>query len=245
MATCLVVQHVAPESSFALGDALLRAGTDLDVRRVFDGAAVPDSAEGLDGLVVMGGPMSAASDDGFPTRTAEITLIADAVRRGVPTFGVCLGAQLLAVAGGAAVTPGGAGFEVGWAPVTLTAATADDPLFSGFPDELTVLHWHGETFGLPVGATHLAGNDRYRNQAFRLGPAAWGVQFHLEVTDEAVDGFVAAFADDASRAEGGAAAIVTGTPGAVAALAPWRDRVVERFATLVSTQYFSAVNSGK
>ena len=224
--SCLVVQHVAPEGPYAVGDALAAAGVDVTVCRVFAGDPVPEEVDGLDGVVVMGGPMSAATDDGFPTRKAEIGLLADALRRELPTLGVCLGAQLLAAAAGGRVTEGTAGSEIGWAPVDLTAAATGDPLLDGLPDRLEVLHWHGDTFSLPPGAVHLATSPRYASQAFRAGRRAWGLQFHVEVTRPAVDAFVAAFGD-----EGG---VIDGADAALAALAPVRDRIVTRFAGLVS-----------
>jgi GMP synthase-like glutamine amidotransferase len=233
MANCLVVQHVEPESAFAIGDALARAGIETDVRRVFDGDAIPPDASTHDGLVVMGGPMSAMFDDGFPTRRAELTMIADALARGVPVLGVCLGAQLLAIAAGARVERGADGPEVGWGPVELKPAAAADPLFEGVPERLDVLHWHGDTFELPPGAVHLARSTRYPNQAFRVADLAWGLQFHLEVTVGAVEGFLDAFADEAAAAEGGAVSLRRATPGAVSDVSHWRDLVLDRFAALV------------
>jgi GMP synthase-like glutamine amidotransferase len=233
MPNCLVVQHVAPEPAFAIAEALVGAGVDIDGRRVFAGDRVPADTSGFDGLVVMGGPMSAASDHGFPARTAEIALIADAVDHEIPTLGVCLGAQLLAVAGGGSVFPGPSGPEVGWGPVDLAAESAEDRLFAGLPKTLTVMHWHGDTFDLPGGAVRLAGNSNYPNQGFRLGPTAWGMQFHLEVTAAGVEGFLAAFATDAERTDAGPDAIRAATPAALASLAEARRLVFERFAGLV------------
>lgn len=234
MPNCLVVQHVAPEPAFAIAGALSEAGVDIDIRRVFAGDPIPTDGTGLDGLVIMGGPMSAASDDGFPTRRAELALIADAIDRRIPTLGVCLGAQLLAAAAGGAVFPGASGPEIGWGPVDLTADRADDPLLSGLPTPLTVLHWHGDTFDLPDGAVRLAGNGNYPNQGFRLGPAAWGLQFHLEVTAPAVEGLLAAFGADAESVVGGPEAIRAAIPGALASLADARDLVLGRFAASVA-----------
>jgi GMP synthase-like glutamine amidotransferase len=240
MANCLIVQHVAPESAFALEDALVRAGVDVDTRRVFAGDPVPVEVAGWDGLVVMGGPVSAASDEGFTSRPAELALLADAVGAGVPTLGVCLGAQLLAQACGGRVYPGEHGPEIGWSPVSLAAARHNDPLLAGLPDELTVLQWHGDTFALPPGARLLAGSTRYPNQAFRLGDAAWGLQFHLEVTAAAVDGFLAAFGADAEGLPGGAEAIRSATADALGALATWRDVVGDRFAARVAARVTTA-----
>jgi GMP synthase-like glutamine amidotransferase len=233
MPTCLIVQHVASESAFAIADALSRVEVELDTRRVFEGTEIPWPCPDVDGLVVMGGPMSAHSDEGFPSRESELRLMADAVDRGIPTLGVCLGAQLLAVASGGSVYPGASGSEIGWGPVELLPACAGDDLFDGLPNSLTVLHWHGDTFSLPPGAERLMSNSNYRNQAFRLGESAWGVQFHLEVTEVAVDGFVTAFAADAASIDGGADRIRTATPGAVADLSQSSGLVFSRFADLV------------
>ena len=178
--------------------------------------------------------MSATGDEGFPTRRAELDLLADALHRGLPTLGVCLGAQLLALAGGGAVYPGTAGPEIGWAPVALTEAAGDDLLLPGLPAELTVLHWHGDTFDPPPAADLLAVSPRYRNQAFRCGARAWGLQFHLEIDQAAVAAFVAAFGADALAAGTTPEAIEADTDAALTVLGPWRDQVFARFAELVA-----------
>jgi GMP synthase-like glutamine amidotransferase len=232
MATCLVVEHAAAESSYAVGEAVRSAGVSLERCRVHAGEAPPRDAGGFDGLIIMGGPMSAGSDAGFATRKAEVALIEDAVARGIPVLGVCLGAQLLAVAAGAAVYQGGRGLEIGWAPVSLSRGAHDDPLLAGLPESWTVLHWHGDTFDLPPGAVHLASSERYTNQAFRLGGNAWGVQFHIEVDRDAVDAFALAFPDEAATVPGGVAGPVA--DAALATLRPLRDQLCGRFAALVA-----------
>ena len=233
MPTCLVIQHVAPECAFTIEDALVAAGVAVDTRRIHAGDGLPADLRGLDGLVVMGGPMCAFSDDGFPTRPAELALVAEAAATGVPALGVCLGAQLVALACGGLVYPGQAGPEVGWSTVSLTAACATDPLFAGLPPTLPVLQWHGDTFDLPLGAVHLLHNTVYASQGFRIGDATWGLQFHLEVSEPAVEGFLRAFAADADAVPGGGARIRAATPGGLAELSPWRGMVLGRFARLV------------
>jgi GMP synthase-like glutamine amidotransferase len=188
----------------------------------------------FDGLVVMGGPMSAVDDDGFPSRAGEIAVLSQSLVGGITTIGVCLGAQLLAVAAGSRVFVGDAGPEIGWGPVQLTADAASDPLLAGVPSPLTVLHWHGGTFDLPLGATHLAASRTYANQAFRVGARAWGFQFHVEVDQRAVSGFLDAFGDEARSAGQDPTAIAAATDDRLDALGPIRDRICGRFAQVVA-----------
>jgi GMP synthase-like glutamine amidotransferase len=235
MATCVVLQHAPAEAAYAVGDALDAAGVALDVRRPYAGDTIPVSAAGLSGVVAMGGAMSAASDDGFPSRKAELALLRDALDRGVPVLGVCLGAQLLAAAAGAAVFAGAAGLELGWGPVTLEDAAAGDALFGGLPSPLWVLNWHGDTFDLPAPALRLASGARYRNQAFRLGDRAWGVQFHLEVDQSVVDAWIEACPGEVAQAAGGAEGLRVATAAGIDELRGARDEILGRFAALVVT----------
>ncbi|MGH9028411.1 MAG: type 1 glutamine amidotransferase [Acidimicrobiales bacterium] len=239
MATCLIVQHLEPEKPFAIASALVRRGVDIDLRLVYAGDPIPGSADGYSAVVVMGGPMSARSDEGFPTGRTEIALLADALARQVPTLGVCLGAQLLAAAAGALVVVGDEGPEIGWGEISVTDLAVDDRLFAGMPSTLTVLHWHGETFELPASAVHLASSAAYPNQAFRVGPCAWGLQFHLEVDEPATAAFVSAFADEARAAGVDPEDIHAATPEALGGLTDHRDGLLDRFAQLCSV---SAVN---
>lgn len=234
MPSCLVIQHVEPERPYAIGKALSECGVDLVVCRVFAHDPLPERLDHVAGLVVMGGPMSAASDDGFPTRAGEIDLLEQALERGLPTLGVCLGAQLLAVAAGEGASGGTAGMEVGWGPVRLTTHAGTDPLLHGLPGTLRVLHWHGDTFTLPAAGYRLASSRRYREQAFRVGERAWGFQFHLEVDRAAVVAFLDSFGLDALAAGTSPEVIWADTPDALRQLVPYRSRVLLRFARLVA-----------
>jgi GMP synthase-like glutamine amidotransferase len=205
----------------------------VEVRRVFAGDGLPRSVGSYAGLVVMGGPMSARSDETFGTRSREVELLGEALERGIPTLGVCLGAQLLALAGGGAVHAGGR-LEVGWGKVQLTDPGDGDRLFGGLPDQLEVLHWHGDTFTLPDAAVHLARSELYENQAFRFGSCAWGLQFHVEVDAAAVEEFVAAFGDEAIDGGTSPEAIAAGMAEALERLGPYRRLIVDRFAGLVA-----------
>jgi GMP synthase (glutamine-hydrolysing) len=176
----LVLQHIACEPPGVYEDVLLERGATIHRVELDEGDPLPDW-RGFDAIVAMGGPMGALDDDEHPWLVDEKRLIAEAVRSGVPFWGVCLGVQLLAASLGARVYPGSAP-EVGVLPVTLTDEALSDPVFAGTPRELLTLQWHGDTFDLPDGAARLAGSAAYPNQAFRVGAAAYGVQFHLEVS---------------------------------------------------------------
>jgi GMP synthase (glutamine-hydrolysing) len=176
----LVLQHIACEPPGVYEDVLLARGAALHRVQIDEGDPLPDW-RGVDAIVAMGGPMGAYDDELHPWLSGEKRAIADAVRAGTPFFGVCLGVQLLAASLGARVYPGPAP-EVGLLPVELTDAGRDDPVFGGLPPELLTLQWHGDTFDLPAGAVLLARSPAYPHQAFRFGRAAYGVQFHVEVS---------------------------------------------------------------
>jgi GMP synthase-like glutamine amidotransferase len=233
-ATCLVVQHVLAERPYTIAEALDNAGVELEICEVFAGAPLPGNTEGYAGIVVMGGPMSATSDEGFPTRVAEVELFEDAIGRGIPALGICLGSQLLAAAAGGKVYAGASGPEIGWGPVSLTEESASDVLFTELPMTLNVLHWHGDTFDMPPGAVALATNAVYPNQAFRAGKCAWGLQFHLEVDHSAISAFISAFGPEAIANGVAPGTISDQAPTALAQLQPARHLLLRRFAELVA-----------
>ncbi len=232
MPEALAIQHAEPEGPALLGETLREHGCEMRVLHTQRGELPPATLGSYDALVVLGGPMSAGSDEGFPSRQAELALIADALERARPIFGVCLGAQLLAVAAGSRIRVG-AEAEVGWGSVSLTPEAAEDPLFGALAAEIPVLHWHRETFELPAGAAHIAATSLYESQAFRVGDVAWGLQFHVEVDRRAVEGFVAAFAQEAASAPGGAAAILADADEALSRMSGVQAHVLGGFAGLV------------
>jgi GMP synthase (glutamine-hydrolysing) len=176
----LVLQHIACEPPGAYEDVLRDRDASIERVEVDAGEPIPDWRE-FNAIVAMGGPMSV--NDPFDWLAAEKWVVSEAVRAGMPYFGACLGAQLLAASLGAAVYPGPAP-EVGMLPVTLSDAALADPVFAGLPRELLTLQWHGDTFDLPDGAVALASSPAYANQAFRWGSRAYAVQFHLEVSPQ-------------------------------------------------------------
>jgi GMP synthase (glutamine-hydrolysing) len=177
-----VLQHVPFEGPGLIATVARERGIDLAVVRLDRGEALPAVTD-VGGLVAMGGPMGVGESAEHPWLTGERALLAMAVARGVPVLGVCLGSQQLAAALGAEVTHGQEQ-EIGLGRVELTPEGRADPVLGPAADGapgLPVVHWHGDTFDLPPGAARLASSDRYPNQAFRAGPRAYGLQFHVEV----------------------------------------------------------------
>lgn len=178
----LVLQHIACEPPGAYEDVMRERGARLHRVELDEGEPLPDWRE-FDGMVVMGGPMGAGDDTDQPWLVAERRCIGEAVRAGLPFFGACLGSQLLAASLGARVYTG-ATPEVGVLDVDLTDAGREDPVLGGLPASFPTLQWHSDSFDLPEDAVGLASSPAYANQAFRVGGAAYAVQFHLEVTSE-------------------------------------------------------------
>ncbi|PRY47470.1 GMP synthase-like glutamine amidotransferase [Geodermatophilus tzadiensis] len=170
-----------------LGEWLRDAGLELDERHLDAGDPLPADLSGHDGLLVMGGPQSSVDDDATSGLGPVRDLLARALADRVPTLAVCLGAQLLAQAGGGRVRVGADGPEVGAALVAKRDAAEHDPLFGPLPLSPDVVQWHHDEISeLPAGATLLAGSPRYAHQAFRAGRACYGLQFHVETTPEIV-----------------------------------------------------------
>ncbi|MGH3933906.1 MAG: type 1 glutamine amidotransferase [Pseudonocardiaceae bacterium] len=185
-ARLLVLQPSDVDPPERLGEWLASAGADLIVRRpAIEG--VPERLDGVDGVVCMGGSMGAYDDADHSWLPALRWLIAGTVARQLPVLGVCLGGQLLAAATGGAVRHGSKGPEAGTQLVAKRDAAASDPLFGQLPLTPDVIQFHhDEIHRLPPGATLLASSPRYPNQAFRVGAAGYGVQFHIETSPATV-----------------------------------------------------------
>jgi GMP synthase-like glutamine amidotransferase len=172
-----VVMHVESEGPGVLGEVLEAAGAAVDVVHLDRGESLPEPGA-LEAAIVLGGPMNVYEDSIHPFLREEDRFLRAAAERGLPVLGICLGAQLIAKAAGAAVTKNRVK-EVGWYTVTLTEDGVRDPLFRELPPALTVLQWHEDTFDIPAAGTLLATGRDCVNQAFRVGNS-WGLQFHLE-----------------------------------------------------------------
>ncbi|HWD03415.1 MAG TPA: type 1 glutamine amidotransferase [Amycolatopsis sp.] len=186
MTRLLIIQPDAGDPLGPLGGWFTEAGAELDVRQP-PADEVPASVDGYAGVVCLGGGMGAVDDDEHPWLADVRKLLAEAAGKKLPTLGICLGAQLLAVATGGQVAVGEEGPEVGPALVAKKDAAWTDPLWAELPLMQDVMQFHNDVVKrLPPGAELLASAPRYQNQAYRLGACAYGVQFHIETTPEVV-----------------------------------------------------------
>jgi GMP synthase (glutamine-hydrolysing) len=177
MKTALAIRHLPFEDLGAFGPALAQRG--FAVRYVDPGQ--PLRNEQMEDLViVLGGPIGANDEEKYPFLAAELDLVERRLKRGAPTMGICLGAQMIAKVIGAKVGPARAR-EIGIAPLRLTP-DGQASCLAPFAAEPLALHWHGDTFDLPRGAELLASTDTCENQAFAFGPNVIGFQFHPEAT---------------------------------------------------------------
>jgi GMP synthase-like glutamine amidotransferase len=190
----LVIENFPATPLGVIADALAEAGVGIDSRRADLGAPIPDDPSGFDGLIVLGGGQSALDDETHPYLPALASLTRSFGEAGKPVLGVCLGAQLVARGHGAANILGRP-IEFGWHPVRATEAGRDDPVLAAIDGGAPLFHWHTDTFTLPPGATCLAASDMTAIQAFRIGRAVYGIQFHFEADRKLVADWTRDFAD--------------------------------------------------
>lgn len=188
----LVVENDKVTLLGQIGVALEEAGAEIEICRPHAGDAIPADETNHDAIVVMGGPQNARDDE----RHAYLPALAGLMRRfgdaEKSVLGVCLGSQLLARAYGAENLIGTAP-EFGWCTVALTTDGAGDPVLSAANADFSIFQWHSDTFALPEGAVRLATNGAAENQAFRIGRAVYGTQFHFEASRTVVDEWVSTF----------------------------------------------------
>jgi len=185
-------QHVEFEGLGLIESWMRARGHEITVTRWWAGETAGAEVAECEWLIVMGGPMNIYQHRDFPWLVAEKATIGAAMARGARVLGVCLGAQLIAdVAGGKVLQ--NPEREIGW----WTVRVLEPERGLGVPGaEVTVLHWHGDTFTLPPGARRLAESEGCAQQAFALGERVLGLQFHLEMGAGALEEMVKAGADE-------------------------------------------------
>ncbi len=184
------VQHVPFENPGAILEWARKQGFEITSTRVFLDDHFPSPKE-LDFLVIMGGPMSVHDENKYLWLHKEKAFLKEVIslENGPKILGICLGAQLLAEILGGEVIPGKYK-EIGWFPVEFTSMALSHSLFEGFPENLQVFHWHGETFTIPSEALHLARSEACENQAFLYKNNVLAFQFHMEVTPDIITGLI-------------------------------------------------------
>jgi GMP synthase (glutamine-hydrolysing) len=199
MKTCFVIEHLSVEHPGTFRPAPEASGYQVTSIPAAAIGRFRERAEAAALLIVMGGPIGVYDAPDYPFLTVEIELIRSRLEAKRPVLGVCLGSQLMAAALGAKVFPGTNGVELGWESVRLTEAGERHPLADVAGDDRPVLHWHGDTFDLPEGATLLASTSRYAHQAFAVGSYGLALQFHVETDADELEQWFVAFAGDIRR----------------------------------------------
>ena len=196
-----IVENTGVTNHGQVGVALHEAGARIDLYKPWAGQPLPDAVD-ADALVVFGGEQSALDDHTHPylPHLAQVMANYNAADRAV--LGICLGSQVLARAFGAQNLLGKAP-EFGWCDVALTDAGAADPVLAALPLTFPIYQWHSDTFTLPDGAIHLASSAGAMHQAYRIGRATYGTQFHFEASRAVVRDWRAAFGDYMAAAKPG------------------------------------------
>lgn len=190
MKKIVVFQHVAYEILGTLHPLIKEAGLRIRYLNFDRHRDARVTLSSYDGLVILGGPMSVWEKDKHPHLTREVEYIQEAMQKGKPVLGICLGAQLIAEALGAEVKRAKTR-EIGWYDLHLTEEGGQDPVLGTLSKKEKIFQWHQDTFSLPKGATWLAKSDACHHQAFRHGEKTYGFQFHLEVDKPMIDRWLA------------------------------------------------------
>jgi GMP synthase-like glutamine amidotransferase len=231
-----VVEHEENAGAGLVGERIVHAGHELVVVGPAARREVPLDPTGFDGVVVLGGTPGPTDDHAADWLPRVRRLIEACLAAQTPYLGVCLGAQLLAVVAGGRVAVAERGPELGLGELRLTAGAAADPLLGGLPAELSSVQWHFlEVTELPPGSTTLCSSQRCRNQAFRVGAHAWGLQFHLEASTATAEAWTLEEAELAELARLGLSgeSIVAAVRARETDLRLWWSQVSDRWLDVV------------
>lgn len=185
----LIVKHIPNEGPGLIGPFFEKQDWPIEIVDLSQGDRLPHTLDDLAAVVALGGPMNVYEEDKYPFLKKEDDFISRLIVEEIPFLGICLGAQLLAKACQGRVFRADAG-ELGWYNVSLTGEGARDTLFLGLTSRLTVFQWHDDTFEIPDGGKLLVQGKPCRNQGFKMGEFAYGLQFHMEVTPDMVEAWM-------------------------------------------------------
>lgn len=183
-----IIKHAYIEGAGTLENFFKETFFEAKVFELWQGEHLP-ALDACEAIISLGGPMNVYETDTYPFLRDEEDYIREALDKNIPFLGICLGAQLLAKACGAPVIKAPRE-EIGWFTVAVTPDARHDALFGNFASKLDVFQWHQDMFALPRGAVLCATGDICRNQAFRIGECAWGLQFHPEMTKEMLNSWL-------------------------------------------------------
>lgn len=188
-----VIEHHENPSLGVLENVFRNAGAEIEIFWGARGDQVPSTAD-HDALVILGGAMNAADDERCPYFPDLVASIRDYAAKDRPVLGICLGAQLIARAFDADLQLGST-LEFGYHAITPTAEAETDPVLAALARPQALFQWHTDHYSLPAGALRLATNENYPNQAFRIGRATYGCQFHFEADRPLIEGWIATHSD--------------------------------------------------
>ncbi len=190
----LVIKHIDVEGPGLIQHYLKQEKLPYRILNLKPSARFP-KLEDITHIVLLGGPMNVYEEERYPFLRDEDLFIKEAIQRGKAILGVCLGAQLIAKALGAKVFKAPVK-EIGWYDVSLTKIGSQDPLFSYLPKTFSVFQWHEDTFEIPKSGKLIATSSPVSHQAFRYGEKVYGLQFHLEVTEEMIREWIEAYDEE-------------------------------------------------
>ncbi|MCX8022614.1 MAG: type 1 glutamine amidotransferase [Syntrophorhabdaceae bacterium] len=185
----LFIKHVETEGPGYLEDFFRDNGFSTETIELSRGERIPNDLSEIDSVIILGGPMNVYEEDRYPFLVEEGDFIKKIIEEKIPLLGICLGAQLLAKACGAPVVRSPKK-EIGWYRVNITDDGEKDPLFKGLERSFPVFQWHEDMFHIPTQGSLLARGRLCKNQAFKIGSSSYGLQFHIEVTEEMVESWL-------------------------------------------------------
>ena len=181
----LFIKHIDIEGPDTFGEFFRRRGIEAHTVDLHHHGSLPENTRGIDAVISLGGPMNVYEEKKYPFLKAEDEFIKKVLSQEIPFMGICLGSQLLAKACGARVTSS-PNKEIGFFQARLSGDGQRDVLFQGLQERLEVFQWHEDMWELPSGASLLASSQGCPHQAFKVGPCAYGIQFHMEVTEPTI-----------------------------------------------------------